>query len=215
MTSGLCSTHAQREFCLRTRWRAEQCRSSSATFCRSVQYVHLTPHSKMFGGFGGLKDIGSKLTSTVEQTVESKKSELERIGVEKKQAAAALLEEQSKKTGDLLWQTKSELESAVIGTATSAATAAATSAATATKTAKQQAVDAFDATMADAEKAVDSTIKTASTTIDSKIDEAGKALDETRHGVQKAVQDTTKVASEKVSETTGAASKKASGLFNF
>lgn len=66
----------------------------------------------MFGGFGGaLKN----LTEKAEEVMEKTKKEVEELAQEKKQAASAMLEQQAKKTGDAIWNTKSDIEKSAVG----------------------------------------------------------------------------------------------------
>uniref|UniRef100_A0A1B6DGR5 Uncharacterized protein n=1 Tax=Clastoptera arizonana TaxID=38151 RepID=A0A1B6DGR5_9HEMI len=95
----------------------------------------------MFGGFGGaLKN----LTGKAEEVLEKTKKEVEELAIEKKQAATALIEAQAKKTGDALWNTKSELEKTAVGVAVDA---------------KKSAIEGFDKEVSGAEKAVDEAVK--------------------------------------------------------
>lgn len=80
----------------------------------------------MFGGFGGaLKN----LTEKAEEVMEKTKREVEELAQEKKQAASVMLEQHAKKTGDALWNTKSDLEKSAVG---------------AVMDAKKSALDGFD-----------------------------------------------------------------------
>ncbi|CAH0776933.1 unnamed protein product [Bemisia tabaci] len=95
----------------------------------------------MFGGLGGaLKNLGGK----AEELIEKKKKEVEELAAEKKNAAASMIENQIKKTGDSLWQAKSDAEK----TATAVA-----------EDNKKAAIEAFDAELKSAEKTVDETIQ--------------------------------------------------------
>ncbi|KAJ9573991.1 hypothetical protein L9F63_008621, partial [Diploptera punctata] len=119
-----------------------------------------------------LKNLGSK----AESLMEKKKHEVEDIANQKKQLASEMLEEQAKKTGDAIWNTKSELEGAAVSGAVDA---------------KHTAIDALDQEFSKAEKAVDSTLQTASDAVDAKMKEADKFIDEKRDQVKTAVQETT------------------------
>jgi hypothetical protein len=142
-----------------------------------------------------LKNLGSK----AEQLLEKKKHEVEDIANQKKQMASEMVEEQAKKTGDAIWSTKSEMETAAVGGAMDA---------------KHTAIDALDEEFGKAEKAVDSTIEQASATVDTKMKEADKFIDEKREQVEQVVKETTqKVADTKDQASTSILSK-AKGVLN-
>lgn len=91
----------------------------------------------MFGGLGGaLKGLSSKAEEMIEKT----KTSVGEMAAEKKAAAAALLESQAKKTGDVLWQSKSNAESAAVD---------------ALAEGKQAAIDGFDKEVEKVEKTVE------------------------------------------------------------
>ncbi|XP_014286465.1 uncharacterized protein [Halyomorpha halys] len=91
----------------------------------------------MFGGLGGaLKSLSGKAEEMIEKT----KTSVGEMAAEKKAAAAAMLEAQAKKTGDVLWQSKSNLESTAVDTVTEG---------------KQAAIDGFDKEIEKVEKAVE------------------------------------------------------------
>jgi len=149
-------------------------------------------HENLIAAF---KNLGSK----AEQLLEKKKHDVEDIANQKKQMASEMVEEQAKKTGDAIWSTKSELETAAVGGAMDA---------------KHTAIDALDEEFGKAEKTVDSTIEQASAAVDTKMKEADKFIDEKREQVQQVVKDT----SQKVAETKDEASTsilgKAKGVLN-
>lgn len=91
----------------------------------------------MFGGIGGaLKSLSGKAEEMIEKT----KTSVGEMAAEKKAAAAAMLEGQAKKTGDLLWQTKTNAETGVSEIVTEG---------------KAAAIDGFDKEMANTEKLVE------------------------------------------------------------
>ncbi|XP_073995512.1 uncharacterized protein [Rhodnius prolixus] len=91
----------------------------------------------MFGGIGGaLKSLSGKAEEMIEKT----KTSVGEMAAEKKAAAAAMLEGQAKKTGDLLWQTKTNAETGVSEIVTEG---------------KAAAIDGFDKEVASAEKLVE------------------------------------------------------------
>ena len=76
--------------------------------------------------------------------IEKTKTSVGEMAAEKKAAAAAMLEAQAKKTGDVLWQSKSNLESTVVDAATEG---------------KQSAIDGFDKEVEKVDTAVDEGIQ--------------------------------------------------------
>ncbi|KAG8275663.1 Perilipin 4 [Homalodisca vitripennis] len=98
------------------------------------------------------------LTSQVEDAVEKTKKEVEELAIEKKKEAQSMLEQQAKKTGEALWNTKAEVEKSAVGAALDA---------------KKTAIDGFDKECATAESTADGAVKetTAATT------EAGATVD--------------------------------------
>jgi hypothetical protein len=142
-----------------------------------------------------LKNLGSK----AEQLLEKKKHEVEDVANQKKQLASEMLEEQAKKTGDAIWSTKSELETAAVGGAMDA---------------RHTAIDAFDEEFNKAEKAVDSTIDQASTAVDTKLKEADKFIDEKREQVGQVVKETTQKVAETKDQTSASILGKAKGALN-
>uniref|UniRef100_A0A069DQJ4 Uncharacterized protein n=1 Tax=Panstrongylus megistus TaxID=65343 RepID=A0A069DQJ4_9HEMI len=91
----------------------------------------------MFGGIGGaLKSLSGKAEEMIEKT----KTSVGEMAAEKKAAAAAILEGQAKKTGDLLWQTKTNAETGVSEIVTEG---------------KAAAIDGFDKEVTNAEKLVE------------------------------------------------------------
>ncbi|XP_046680176.1 uncharacterized protein LOC124367417 isoform X1 [Homalodisca vitripennis] len=95
----------------------------------------------MFGGFG---DTFKNLTSQVEDAVEKTKKEVEELAIEKKKEAQSMLEQQAKKTGEALWNTKAEVEKSAVGAALDA---------------KKTAIDGFDKECATAESTADGAVK--------------------------------------------------------
>ncbi|PSN45045.1 hypothetical protein C0J52_03980 [Blattella germanica] len=132
--------------------------------------------------------------------MEKKKHEVEEIANQKKQQASEMLEDQAKKTGDMIWSTKSELEGAAVGGAMDA---------------KHSAIDALDQEFGKAEQAVDSTIQTASEAVDAKMKEADKFIDEKREQVKSTVQETTHKAAETKDAAATSVLGKAKGLLNY
>lgn len=84
------------------------------------------------------------LSSQVEDVVEKTKKEVEELALEKKKAAESMLEQQAKKTGEALWNTKAEVEKTAVGAALDA---------------KKAAIDGFDKECASAEKSADGAVK--------------------------------------------------------
>lgn len=76
--------------------------------------------------------------------VEKTKKEVEELALEKKKTAESMLEQQAKKTGDALWNTKAEVEKTAVGAALDA---------------KKAAIDGFDKECAAAEKVADGAAK--------------------------------------------------------
>ncbi|KDR15766.1 uncharacterized protein LOC110833308 [Zootermopsis nevadensis] len=151
----------------------------------------------MFGGFGGaFKNLGSK----AEQLFEKKKTDVEDIATQKKQLASEMLEEQAKKTGDAIWSTKSELETAAVGGAMDA---------------KHTAIDALDEEFGKVEKTVDGTIDQASAAVDTKLKEADKFIDEKREQVGQVVKETTQKVADTKDQTSASVLGKAKGVLNF
>lgn len=80
----------------------------------------------------------------MEDVVEKTKKEVEELALEKKKAAGSMLEQQAKKTGEALWNTKAEVEKTAVGAAMDA---------------KKAAIDGFDKECASAEKTADGAVK--------------------------------------------------------
>jgi ABC-type transporter Mla subunit MlaD len=134
-----------------------------------------------------------------EQLMEKTKHEVEDIGNQKKQMASEMLEEQAKKTGDAIWSTKSELETAAVGGAMDA---------------KHTAIDSLDEEFGKAEKAVDSTIEQASAAVDTKMKEADKFVEEKREQVEQVVKDTTQKVADTKDQASASILGKAKGVLN-
>lgn len=80
------------------------------------------------------------LSGKAEEMIEKTKTSVGEMAAEKKAAAAAMLEAQAKKTGDVLWQSKSNLESTAVDAVTEG---------------KQAAIDGFDKEIEKVEKVVE------------------------------------------------------------
>lgn len=130
---------------------------------------------------------------------EKKKHDVEDIATQKKQLASEMLEEQAKKTGDAIWSTKSELETAAVGGAVDA---------------KHTAIDALDEEFGKVEKTVDSTLDQASVAVDTKLKEADKFIDEKREQVGQVVKETTQKVAETKDQTSASVLGKAKGVLN-
>lgn len=87
-----------------------------------------------------IKTALKSLSGKAEEMIEKTKTSVGEMAAEKKAAAAAMLEGQAKKTGDLLWQTKTNAETGVSEIVTEG---------------KAAAIDGFDKEVASAEKLVE------------------------------------------------------------
>ena len=151
----------------------------------------------MFGGIGGaLKSLSGKAEEMIEKT----KTSVGEMAAEKKAAAAAMLEGQAKKTGDLLWQTKTNAETGVSEIVTEG---------------KAAAIDGFDKEVASAEKLVEEGLNEVSTTVDAKLKETDQFIDEKREQVVTSVQEETQKSTAAASEGFSSVLGKAKGLLNF
>ncbi|KAK9504251.1 hypothetical protein O3M35_010626 [Rhynocoris fuscipes] len=176
--------------------------------------------------------------------IEKTKTSVGEIAAEKKAAAAAMLEEQAKKTGDLLWQTKNNAETGVAEIATEGKAAAIdgfdkeisnaekiveeglaeSTAAASSDTglpfdpAKLLAANALAGGIANVDKqveqAVDGALKEVSTVVDNKIKETDQFLDEKREQVVKTVQEEAQKTTSSATEGLSSVLGKAKGLLN-